>query len=285
MKRNFSVAFILFLSAFLSIAQSKGNSFSLNASEGDIVMTWNKDTPEQEMKDDIMAMAVHGVTVKYANVKRNDKKEITSIDVSFDATNGTKGSMSFNNRKPIGTIKIYKQDGEVGFGEPAGMMNPFMSGFAGNNNMLRNFNFNFDPDNLGSEKFEFKMPGGESFSKGKSKIIIKKDGKKTLIIEDGEVIEGGEDYTAEEIEEIKKNNKIGVEKEGSIPFFDFRNNNLSEQMRKMQEQIDELSRKLNMPEDKDADASKKDSKKSKEDTNDEKKEVKKGKTSLSVKKA
>ena len=46
------------------------------------------------------------------------------------------------------------------------------------------------------------------FSSTKSKIIIKNPNKKQLVIEDGKVIEGGEDYSAEELEKIKNEHRI-----------------------------------------------------------------------------
>ena len=62
----------------------------------------------------------------------------------------------------------------------------------------------------------------------KSKIVIKKSNKKDLIIEDGEVISGKDDYSDEEIEKIKKEYEIDSEdventKEDQLGVFDLRN--------------------------------------------------------------
>lgn len=169
-----------------------------------IYMTWNKNTPESEMNDDIKALAGYGITITYADVKRNDKNEITGLKVTYADQNGNKGALELNNQKPINTIRFYKNGDELGFGSPSNA--PEML-FAGGDFMDgRDFMKSFDYSPGGAQSFNFTFPEGQGF--GNSKIIIKKDGKKTLIIEDGEVIEGGDDYTKEELEEIKKNNKM-----------------------------------------------------------------------------
>ena len=190
------------LSTLVSTAQTSSKSFNWspkNAKEN-VVMTWNKNTPEQEMKDDIKALSEYGVTIKYSNLKRNAKNEITAIDVTFEDKNGNKGSLSYDNRSPISTIKFFKNGDEVGFGDAANSFNgnPFMADFSGNDDFLKEFNFNFDNDSLATSKPDFKFPDGQSFGQTKSKIIIKKEGKKPLILEDGNVVEGGDDYTPEE---------------------------------------------------------------------------------------
>jgi hypothetical protein len=85
---KFRVILVLFLSAQLGFSQGNLFSNSENANADDVVMTWNKDTPEQEMKDDIKAMAEKGITIKYKDVKRNSKNEITAIKVSYEDRKG-----------------------------------------------------------------------------------------------------------------------------------------------------------------------------------------------------
>lgn len=255
-----------YMLSFFGYAQTSEKPFKWENAMDNIVMTWNKSTPEQEMKDDIKALAEHGVTVKYANVKRNDKNEITAIDVSFEAITGEKGSLSYNNKKPIATIKIYKNGDEVGFGEPSNSSNPFITNWTPNEDFMKDFDFHFEGDSLSPEKFMFKMPKGDSFSKGKSKIIIKKDGKKPLVIENGEVIDGGDDYTKEEIEEIKQNNKFEMDSEDGFHSFHFNDDEF-------------FSSKKNLEE------SKKELEKAKKELEEAKKELEKTKSSLKVKKA
>ena len=63
------------------------------------------------------------------------------------------------------------------------------------NDKFKQFNFNFDTDSLSTDSFEFKTPNGNPFITTKKKFIYQKDGKKPLVITDGEVVEGGEYYT------------------------------------------------------------------------------------------
>jgi hypothetical protein len=233
---------VAFAFLFQSNLLAQGNKFSWNndnASKDNIYMTWNKNTPESEMKDDIKALAEYGVTIKYSNVKRNSKGEITAIKMEYFDKNGNKGSMQLDNLNPINTIKFYKQGDEVGFGEPSVndmiASNDFFNNFG--NDRMKQFNFNFDNDSLQPQKFNFSFPDGQSFGQSKSKIIIKKDGKKPLVIEDGEVIEGAEDYTPEEIEEIKKNNRVEGIANGQSFNFNFDSDSMDsikEQMERMQ---------------------------------------------------
>ncbi|MGL2966174.1 hypothetical protein [Flavobacterium sp. XGLA_31] len=209
----------------------------------DIYMTWNKNTPEQEMKDDVKALADHGVIITYSNVKRNDKGEITGIRLEYSDANGNKGAMECDNKKPINTIRFFKQGDELGFGEPAGA--DFMMGNSfGNDNFMKQFQFNDDNGGLPGQSFSYQFPNGNAFGQSSSKIIIKKDGKKPLVLENGNVIEGGDDYSAEELEEIKKNNKVESFSGDDMPGFNFNQNgsfgDLAEQMRKMQEQMNQL---------------------------------------------
>lgn len=198
------ILFLLFATSINVFAQDKKLKWNENQSSISVVMTWNKDTPESEMNDDIKALKDQGVTIKYSDVKRNSKNEITAIKVSFSDENGNKGELHLDYKKPISTIEFFKNDDEIGFGKPENS-NPFEMADLGRNELLKQFQFkNADPN---SESFSFSMPEkGGVF--GKSKIIIKDPTKKELIIEDGKIIEGGDDYTAEELEKIKENNKI-----------------------------------------------------------------------------
>jgi hypothetical protein len=102
--------------------------------------------------------------------------------------------------------------------------------------------FNFGNGDKNSQSFSFSFPNdGESFGQSKSKIMIQKDGKKPLVIEDGKVTEGGEDYTPEEIEKIKSENKVehfGYNDQGeSKKEFDFRNTEGLENFKKQMQEM------------------------------------------------
>ena len=277
---------VLILAAFqITTAQEKKKMLiDEDITKNNVVMTWNATTPEQEMKDDIKALAEYGVTIKYANVKRNDKNQITAIDVSYEDKNGSKGSLSYKNNKPIATIKFYKQDDEVGFGNPSNSFEDVMtfSDF-GNGEAFKQFNFNFDNDSIPS--FNFSTPGKKSITT-KKRSIYKKDGKKPLIIENGQVVEGGDDYTAEELEKIKE--EFGTNEDDEISIFsDFNFNeqkDLSKQMEKMQEQINKLMEKNGLSDSKELEQSKKELEKAKKELQETKKEIEKTKSSLKTKK-
>lgn len=247
--KNFIALTFIMLLQINSFAQNKKSLSNIN-NDDNIVMTWNKNTPESEMKDDSKALAEKGITIKYSNVKRNSNKEITAIKVEYADRQGNKGKLELNNQKPISTIKFFKLNDEIGFGEPSNSSNDmfagnsFLQGFPGGDNFMKQFNFGND-DN--SQSFSFSFPDGQSF--GKSKMIIQKDGKKPLVIENGEVIEGGDDYTPEEIEKIKSENKIESFGFNGDNFnnkeFDFRNQDgLDNFKKKMDEMKIEMEKKF-----------------------------------------
>jgi DNA-binding protein YbaB len=270
----YSLLFIALFQCAL-FAQDKNASGKSNTQVDNIFMTWNKDTPETEMKDDIKALKEHGVTISYSDVKRNSKGEITAIKVDYTDKGGSKGSLALDNQKPINTIKFYKQDDEMGFGEPADSNfmtgNNFAYGF-NQNDMMKGFPFNGNEDGSPGQQFHYEFPNGNSFGGSNSKIIIKKDGKKPLVIQDGTVIEGGDDYTKEELEDIKKNNK--TETFGSFGGQGF--GNMDEQMKKLQEQMDEMSQSFSKSDKK----GKSDSQSAKEEMKRATEEMKKAKEEL-----
>lgn len=250
---KFTIALALFIQ-INSFAQNN-KPFTLTDADShkdDIVMTWNKNTPEQEMKDDIKALSEKGITIKYSDVNRNSKEEITGIKVSYSDRKGNKGNLEYNNQNPIGPIKFYKNGTEIGFGEPNGNNNliagnDFFNNFSNPQDMIKQFGMGSGDKN--SQSFSFSFPNdGESFGQSKSKIMIQKDGKKPLVIEDGEVTEGGDDYTKEELDKIKSENKIESFGNTGELFnnkqFDFRNqeglDNYKKQMEKMQKDLDKV---------------------------------------------
>lgn len=289
MKNKLNLVVALLFTTFFSFAQTSSKSFTWNKkpSSDSVVMTWNKNTPEQEMKDDIKALAEHGVTIKYSNVKRNDKNEITAIDVSYEDKNGSKGSLSYKNNKPISTIKFFKQDDEVGFGNPSNSFGDIMafSDLSGDREMFKQFDFDFNTDSIPSFNFYSPEKKAKVFSKKRS--IYKKDGKKPLIIENGTIVEGGDDYTTEELEKIKKDFPSNDDENEISILSDFNFNDqkdLSKQMEKMQEQINKLLEKNGLNEDKELEKSKNELEKAKKELEETKKELQKTKSSLKVKK-
>ena len=230
-----ALAFTLIIGGSVAVlAQNKKNQdrLEINNTLDDVVMTWNKTTPESEMNDDVKALKKYGVTINYSDVKRNAKNEIIGLKVSYEDEKGNKGELKLNQQSPISTISFYKSGNEIGFGTPTntgGMDNFFFNG-APNGEALKQFGFHDEDGNPSTDNFRFNFSDKNQLPKSskKSKIVIKKPNKKDLIIEDGEVISGKDDYTAEEIEKIKKDAEIGPESFGTTEVnplgeFDLRN--------------------------------------------------------------
>jgi hypothetical protein len=226
----------------LNFAQ-KGKLFTQNNDQNGVVMTWNKDTPETEMQDDIKALRKNnGVTIEYSKLKRNDKNEIIALRIEYKDNDGNSGSQEYNGKNPIDGIRFHKDANGIGFGESQQNM-----GMAFNNfdfgDLQKQFQNRIQIDTLGNNKsysFNFNDDGDSPRMNKKSKIIIQKDGKKPLIIEDGKVIEGQDDYSKEEIEKIQNENKMNSN--GGNLNFNFNSDdmdlgNLKEQMEKMQRQL------------------------------------------------
>ena len=95
-------------------------------------------------------------------------------------------------------------------------------------------------DTLGNNKifsFDFNDANEPKIAK-KSKIIIQKDGRKPLVIEDGKVTEGANDYSKEEIEKIQNENKFDLKFETENQNLDRLDlNDFLDQMKKIQGQL------------------------------------------------
>jgi hypothetical protein len=218
--------------AVLAQNQKKKEIIEINNENDDVVMTWNKTTPESEMNEDVKALKKYGVTINYSDVKRNSNKEITGLKVGYEDEKGNKGELKLNQQAPISTINFYKSGNEIGFGTPSNSnpMNSFSFGGTPNGSALKIFGFHDEDGNPSTESFRFNFSDKNESPKStkKSKIIIKKPNKKDLIIEDGEVISGKDDYSEDEIEKIKKESEMNsedIEKSETNPLgeFDLRN--------------------------------------------------------------
>jgi hypothetical protein len=232
MKYAIKFASLFLFVVFHSFAQTTENDPLVKLLKDMYFVTWNKNTPEQQMKDDVKVFAEKGVTLKYSNVKRNESNEIIAITISYKTKIGEKGSLSYDNIKPIGDIKIYKQNNEVGFGQtpmfPAGLT----------------FSSSVDPEDTMMKNYKYSYPN-EKPSGPRIITSIQRTGKEPLIIEDGKVIEGGSDYTKEEIDEfIKKSNESST---GVVGYKQFNykkgNQDFSRQLEQIQKQLDDLKQK------------------------------------------
>lgn len=205
-----------------------------------VVMTWNKDTPETEMQDDIKALRQnYGVNIEYSKLKRNDKNEIIALRIEYKDNDGNSGSQEYNGKNPIDGIRFHKDANGIGFGENQQNMRMAFNNFDFGD-LQKQFSNRIQMDTIGNNKsfsFSFNDEASPKSTK-KSKIIIQKDGKKPLIIEDGKVIEGQDDYSKEEIAKIQNENKMNSN-DGNLNFNsdEMDLGNLKEQMEKMQRQL------------------------------------------------
>ena len=248
-KTIFCFFIIVFAFQTTVFAQDK---FNQTTKDNSVVMTWNKNTPEQEMKDDIKALKTNnGVTIKYSNVKRNTKNEITNLKIEYADNDGNSGSQEYNNKNAIPEINFYKNNGEIGFGNPNNNSIANVMAFQNLdfNDLQKQFSNRIKIDTIGNNKsfsFDLNDENQPKINK-KSKIIIQKDGRKPLVIEDGKVIEGENDYSKEEIEKIQNENKFNSKDNNGIKSFSFNlngddldMNKLREEMEKMQGQIQKM---------------------------------------------
>jgi hypothetical protein len=282
MKTKLSKLLMIFTTLMLFVSSknsAQDKMLSDNQVNDNVVMTWNKNTPEQEMLDDIKALKQNnGVTIKYSNLKRNIKGEITAIKIEYKDQDGNSGMQEYNGKNAIAPIQFYKNNTQIGFG---GSNN---SGFAMNgfdfNDIQQPFmkQFNFDDNN--SQSFDFSDEGKPNM-KSKSKIIIKKDGKKPLVIEDGEVIEGGEGYSKDELNKIKSEQKFKLNDDG-VKHLDFNFNSDNLDMKKIMQQMEKLqSQMLQLnPEGKENSKTLKDLNDSKSDKDTTKEELKQAKEEM-----
>ena len=294
MRTKFNLVLVAFIIAITNGFSQDKKPFIIkqNDDKGDIVMTWNANTPEQEMKDDIKALGEHGVTIAYENVKRNSKDQITAIKVTYTDRKGNKGALEMDNQKPINTIKFFKQGENVGFGEPTS--NDFISsdngfsGFSNGQNPMQLFNFSPGGTDENAKSYSFSFSDDNSSTK--SRIFIQKDGKNPLVIEEGKVVQGGDDYTKEELDEIQKNNSVEPSDDAFLNFNFNDQSNLAEQMKKMQEQLNQLMQKQqdnSQPEanEKLLQESKEELEKAKEELKKAKEELQKTKSTMKTQKA
>ena len=205
-----------------------------------------------------------------------------------------------DNQKPIAPIKFFKQGEEIGFGEPSNE-NSGVINFSNNQDFMKQFNFGNEDQK--SQSYSFSFPNNGTFGQSSSKIIIQNDGKKTLIIEDGKVVEGGEDYSPEELQAILGKNKTEYFGDDAMKNFNFNfdgpNSNLGDlnkQLKKLQDQMNQNTPNLDKEDSNNSDSdlekakeellkAKEDMLKAKEEMQKTTEELKKVKSTLKTQKA
>lgn len=212
----------VFLFQIKLIAQEKDETtFSKRVQTGNEVrVVVTKNSSDAEMKNDVNTLnRTYGITLKYSKVKRNSAGEITGIKVEFKDKDGTKGVSQVDGKEPIKPIHFYKNDSGIGFGKPK-EVRIFTKTKGGQNdtaptemaiddsiNVAGNFNFDFDMDFEAPEPPEApEAPLPEHIwndTDVQTKVVVKKDGKQSLVILNGKIVEGDQSILSKkELDEL-----------------------------------------------------------------------------------
>lgn len=190
-----------------TIAQEKASNAQLAESlqhREEIRLVIDKNTTEAELKEEAKRLKEnHGITLKCSKIKRNAKGEITAIKVEYKDKNGNKGVSQVNGKEPIAPIHFYKNNEAIGFGKPKNFkVYANIPSIPGEHNEDFVFNFNDslpDMNNLNFD-FDFEMPEMPEIPEApeapemdwnnlqESRIVIKKEDKKPMVIINGKVI-------------------------------------------------------------------------------------------------
>ncbi|QBZ98670.1 M56 family metallopeptidase [Flavobacterium sangjuense] len=216
----------VFLFQIKTIAQEKeAQTFGRKVqSDKQVGVTIDKNSTDAQMKDDAERLKKeHGITLKCSKVKRNSAGEITGIKVEYKDKEGNKGVSQVDGKEPIKPIKFYKYNSSIGFGSPK-QVRVFTNNrdedrvielaIDDSTDVTSNFDFNFDFDIETPEAPEApespEAADAPSLPKhfwndadSETKIIVKKDGAKPLVILNGKVIEGDESVISKkELDEL-----------------------------------------------------------------------------------
>ncbi|WP_394760325.1 M56 family metallopeptidase [Flavobacterium sp.] len=72
-------------------------------------MTWTKDTPDDEIKNDVKSMKKMDIEVNYSDIKRNSQGEITAIKIEYKDKSGKTGNLLYSGDTPIRPIVLRKE--------------------------------------------------------------------------------------------------------------------------------------------------------------------------------
>ncbi len=95
--------------------------------DGDITVTIDKNTSENNFKDIKTTLAEYGINAEFSNTKRNDANELTGIKIRlFDANNST--TAGFSSSMPLSQVSfgrkngtLYISQGKIGAGNATNM--------------------------------------------------------------------------------------------------------------------------------------------------------------------
>ena len=192
---------------FNQLSQQKNNSFELRIDNAMTDAQLNQDETDAKKFD---------FEVSFSGVKRNDKKQITAIKITYKDQDGNSGNYNVSGETPIKPISIKKQfDGtgkgliniQSGASQNDMFVNGFdMKGFNGmfNNDMFLNLDNNVfrglvDGNTIDLDKFKELQGGFKTDSLGVN--------FKSFIFKDGEIMGDNPDMQLEE-EKIDENGTV-----------------------------------------------------------------------------
>lgn len=225
----------IFLFQIKTIAQEQKSVIksSIETHEGADVRFDAKET-DQTLKTLKNVFKEEKITTSISKIKRNSNQEIIGLHIKMKSEDGRKKELKINQNNPIDEIFIYTkklENGVYDFGikhltkkELAKVKKQIHSTVVG-----LHTDYDYQDPNENSFYFDFEMPEVQelaeltefteplenlSFSNNQtSKIIIKKDNKKPVVILNGKVIEGDENtLSKEELDELK--NAIKMDDDG-----------------------------------------------------------------------
>lgn len=182
--------------------------------QGEISLVIDKNSSEDELKKEAKRLKdEHGVTLKCSKIKRNANGEITGIKVEYKDKNGNKGVSQVNGKEPISPIHFFKNGDVIGFGKTKSVriiangtdMNigeDFALNILDSIPEIKNFDFNFDfeapeaPESIEAPEAAEAPEIAEVTDVSEidemndkiSKIIVRKNGDKPLVIVNGKII-------------------------------------------------------------------------------------------------
>ncbi len=202
------------------------------------------------------------ITTEVSKIKRN-AGEITGIQIKMKSEDGRKKELKINQSTPIDKIFIYTnrlENGSYDFGvkhvttdEIKAIRNKIDKKRVAyvSKNGTDEYNFNDSIPEIKNHNLDFEIPETSEASEivelleapevnswnkiQKSSIVIKRDGKQSLVIVDGKIIDGGTDFTKAELEEIIKENNATIH--GNTEFKSFSYGNKKDFSTQMEKQI------------------------------------------------
>ncbi len=207
------IAFVLLFQIKI-VAQERALQETISK-QGEVSLVIDKNSSEYELKNEVKRLKEeHGVILKYSKIKRNANGEITGIKVEYKDKNGNKGVSQVNGKEPIRPIHFFKNGDIIGFGKTKSVriivngtdMNleeDLVLNILDSMPEIKNFDFNFEAPEI-PESIEaveaLEVPEAPEIAKVTdvslvdemndkiSKVIVRKNGDKPLVIINGKVI-------------------------------------------------------------------------------------------------